>query len=246
MKTPISYPFVRDATFISGVGPSIAALFLNTSQDGLADLYGALLGRSATLELDDFSEISGPMGKLGSLDVNANVNGAGTMRIGSVAPVAAGEHGIWQVIANLAASFNFSAVGHTSHIGPFDFVCSSRVVITSHASLDTVANRGFQIGIFSFGAPVLFVAGNNLANWQLIVAATVVDTGVPVVAGRFTDLQLARLSGNVTAYIDGALVGTVAHNVVMNSCQRVVGVKSPGANVGEGFGIDYLKAWYQR
>jgi hypothetical protein len=112
-----------------------------------------------------------------------------------------------------------------------------------------VANLGLQLGIFdqieAAATSCRFVAGSDEANWQVIVGSTVVDTLIPIVDGQFYDLQMARLDTNVTAYIDGALVATVAHNVSMPEARRRVGTKGNGA-VGDGVALDYFKAWFAR
>lgn len=250
MQPPINAPFVRDATFISGVGPSIGARFLNVAvQDGLADLYGALLGRSATLQLDDFLEVDFPPQQLGSLRIVTNTNGAGTMRIAQVAPTAAGQHGVVAIYANNAAAWSFTADDATAHISTFDWLYSARARVVAKASLDTVGNRGFQVGFFdtneAAATSARFIAGSDEANWQVLVGATQVDTLIPIVDGQWYELQMVRLSTSVTAYIDGALVATVAHNVSMPTARRRVGTVGNGA-VGDGVALDYFKAWLQR
>lgn len=249
MQPPINAPFVRDATFISGVGPSIGARFLNVGvQDALADLYGATLGRSATMRGDEFLDLSYPAGQLGTMRVIRNTNLPGTMRVGAAAG-AAGLHGVAQVLATAAAAWEFLADDASAHLATFDFLFSSKAAVVTRASLDTVANRGFQIGIFdtneAAGSSCRFLAGSNLANWQVLVGATLVDTLIPVVDGQYYDMQMTRLGTSVTAYIDGALVATVAHNVVMADARRRVGTKGNGA-IGDGVALDYFKAWYQR
>lgn len=250
MQPPINAPFVRDATFISGVGPSIGARFLNVAvQDGLADLYGALLGRSATLRLDEFLEPDFPAAQLGSLRIITNTNLPGTMRVAQVAPAAAGQHGVVGIFATAAAAWSFTADDATAHLGTFDFLWSAKARVVARANLDSYANRGFQVGLFDTNEAAAtgcrFIAGSDEANWQVLVGATKVDTLVPIVDGQFYDLQMARLSTSVTAYIDGALVATVAHNVSMPTARRRVGTVGNGA-VGDGVALDYFKAWLQR
>lgn len=250
MQNPISYPFVRDATFISGVGPSIGASFLNLGQDALTDLYGPLLGRSATWEHDDFEELAWPPGMLGRLSILTNTNGGGTMLSLPLAPTAAGEHGIVEVLATNAASYSFNAEGAQANLDDFDFLFSAKVQIVTLANLESVGNRGFQIGLFSdnegAATSCRFLAGNDEANWIARVGSTDTDTGIPVVDGQWYDLQMCRLSTNVLSYIDGALVATTAHNVAMNTARRRVGSISPGAAVGDGFRLDHFKNWMQR
>lgn len=250
MQAPINAPFVRDATFISGVGPSIGARWLNVGvQDALADLYGAVLGRSATIRVDDFVDLDMPAGHLGQLRIITNTNLPGTMRVANVAGAAAGQHGIAQVLATAAAAWDFLAEDGRSHLGTFDFLFSAKAAVVDLGNLDTYANRGLQLGLFdtneAAGTSCRFIAGNDEANWQVLVGATKVDTLIPVVDGQYYDLQMARLGTSVTAYIDGALVATVAHNVSMPTARRRVGTKGNGA-IGDGLLLDYFKAWMQR
>lgn len=250
MQPPINAPFVRDATFVSGVGPSIGARFLNVAvQDGLADLYGALLGRSATLRLDDFLDVDFPAAQLGSLRILTNTNGAGTLRVAQQAPVVVGEHGVAGVLATNAAVWNFDAQDAQLQLDTRDFLFSTKAQVVTLASLDIVANLGLQLGIFdqieAAATSCRFVAGSDEANWQVLVGATLVDTLIPIVDGQWYELQMVRLSASVTAYIDGALVATVAHNVAMPEARRRVGTKGNGA-VDDGIKLDYFKAWFGR
>lgn len=249
MNTPISFPFVRDATFISGVGPSIGATFLNGAQDGLSDLYGALLGRSATLRLDEFLDPDFAAAQLGSLRILTNTNAPGTLRVEQQAPAVIGEHGVVGILATNAAAWSFNAEDAVADLNVADFLFSVKVKVVALASLDTVANLGLQLGIFdqieAAATSCRFVAGSDEANWQVIVGSTVVDTLIPIVDGQFYDLQMVRLDTSVTAYIDGALVATVAHNVPMPEARRRVGTKGNGA-VGDGVALDYFKAWFAR
>ncbi len=249
MQTPISYPFVDFAIWVPGVGPSISADFLQKTQRGLGDIYGALMGRSATIEEDDFSELAWPVGQLGKLSITTNTNVPGTMKVEALDPAAQGEHGVARVTATNAAAFNFLADGARSHLGLFDWLFSAKVAVINRTRLDTVANRGWQAGLFdtneAAGRSCRFLLGNDQANWHVLIGATLIDTGVAYTAS-FTDLQMSRINGAVTAYINGALVATVNHNTSMTLVRRRVGTISPAANVGDGFSADYFRAWYAR
>lgn len=249
MRTPIQYPFARYATWIAAVGPSITAEFLNLTEDGLGDMYGALLGRSATWRADEFLERNHPPGQLGGLTISVNTNAPGTMRIAEVIPSTSNEHGLVKVVATNAGSYNFLADDAFSLLDTFDFVWSARVLLTDVTVLSTVGSRGFQVGLFDTNEAAAtscrFVAGSDELNWQAEVGAFTVDTGVAVTNG-WVDLQMARINGLVTGYIDGALVSSTAHAVAMPTARRRVGSVSPGAAVGDGFQLDYFRLWMAR
>lgn len=249
MQTPIQYPFTDFATWIAGVGPSISADFLSKTQRGLSDLYGALLGRSATLEVDEFAELNLVPGRLGQLQILTNTNPPGTMRVHPYTLTNVGEQGVAQVQALAAGAFSFSAEGAENHLGLFDWLFSVKLRSVDISRLDVVGNRGFAVGLLDqvegTATSARFLLGNDQANWQVLVGATLVDTGVAF-TNTFHDLQMARISGAVTAYIDGALVATVAHNVAMPRSRRRIATTSPGGNVGDGFAVDYFRAWYAR
>jgi hypothetical protein len=248
MKTPIAYPFVRDASFVSGVGPAIGAAFLNTGQDALGDLYGALLGRSATMEGEDYGALDAD---LGGLTVLTNTNGGGTFHVGNQTPAAAGEHGVLGVLTTVAAAATFNAESGQMSLDVLDFVWSAKVKLTGRARLDLVGNNGFRIGLQNppdgIAKNFTFIAGNDQANWQYVIAGSgVTNTGVAATDGTWYDLQIARIGQSATAYINGALVGTVAANITLPIARRKIEIKSPGANVSDGLAIDYFRVWYQR
>lgn len=155
------------------------------------------------------------------------------------------------VLSTLAASYTFLAEGNRSHLSTFDWAFSAKVMITTKANLDTVANRGFEIGLMdqveATATACRFIAGNDQANWQVLIGATLTNSGVAASDSTWYDLQMVRLSQSVTAYINGALVATTAHNVNMSRTRRRIGAVSPGAAAaGEGFRADYFRAWFKR
>lgn len=247
---PIAYPFARDATFTSA-GPSIGSAFLNQTQDGLLYTLGALQGRSYTFEIDDFDRVHYGAAQFGSLRVDTNTNGAGTMSTGRAAPGGPGEHGIWACTAPNAAAFSFACSGATNDIGTLDTLFSAKVKIVKRSRLETQAAGGFAIGLLNvYGASewIDFVAGSDQANWWATCNGVSVDTGVNIIDGSWYDLQAARQAGSTTFYINGALVATSAglDGVAVATARRRILTASPAANVGDGFYIDYFKAGYQR
>lgn len=253
MRNPIQYPFVRDATFVAGVGPSIGAAFLNLTQDALGDLFGALLGRSCSLVCDEFTEALFPVGAFGGLRIFTALNGAGSL---SVYPTPTATNtpdpglGVWNVRTTQAAqAWHFQAVDPPIAQGLLDFGGSGRVKITSRAALDTAANGGFSFGFLSSVSAdtVQLRAGSDEANWIFAVNATNVDTGVAVQNNTWVDLQIWRVNQTFLAYINGALVATVAGNLNLPGLARHLRSRGPSAGAGgDGFSIDYFKAIYAR
>jgi hypothetical protein len=117
--------------------------------------------------------------------------------------------------------------------------------------MDLAGNNGFRIGVQNppdgLAKNFTFIAGNDKANWQYVIAGSgLVDTGVAATDGTWYDLQIARISQSGKAYINGALVGTVAANISLTTARRKVEMIFPGANVADGLKIDYFKLWGDR
>lgn len=245
MNNPIAYPFVRYATF-SPLGPSIGSLFLNQTEDALGDLYGALLGRSAMLVCDEFLEPSFAPGAFGKLRVITNTNGVFSC---ALAPSAGPDPGlgVWSALpVRAATAFHFQAADPQLDQSTRDFLFSARVMIVRRSILESVANSGFSVGIVSGAEVVAIRCGSGSFFWNVVAGATTVATQATVTDGAWVDLQLCRISGVVTAYINGALVATVNYATGFPQAQRHLRCRSPQADAGEGYFIDYFKTLYLR
>lgn len=249
MKRCDEYPFVDYANWTDGVGPAIDEDFLKRTQRGLVDLYGALVARSAAIECDDFT---GREPGLGQLTTLTNTNGGGSFKIAYVAPAAAGDYGLTQIVATNAAAGSFNAEGGALWLDQADFVWSARLKLTGKANLDLAGNNGFRIGLQNppdgLALNATFVAGSDKANWQYVIAGSgLTDTGIAASDGTWYELQMARINGSCMAFINGSIVGTVAFAFNLTTLRRKVQIVSGGLAVGDGVSaFDYFKLWVSR
>lgn len=247
MRRPDQWPNVPYAAFIDAVGPSVNSDFLNTLQEGMTDLIGALWGRSATLLADEFEELTYPVvGKRGRFDEITVVNAQSV----NAPPLSFGDHGLLRMAALAAAPALYTLEDALSWIDTFDFAFSGKALVTTRAALNTAGAEGFLIGIrnppAALGLEANFRAGSDLANWQVVLRSTMIDTGVPVVDGRFYRFQIARKAGTAYAFIDGMLVATLAFPDILPGVIRQIKTIIPGAAPLDGFYVDYHRVWIQR
>lgn len=243
MKRPNQYPNVPFAAFVDTVGPSISAPFLNPTQEGLADLIGMTFGRSATCVADEFTTLVYHTTAREKFETWIAVNANSTWRV----PTALGQHGVLGVFAVAAGAMQHLLQDAQYWIGTLNFTVSLRVAIDARAELDILANLGWFGGLRDTApSDVLFVAGNDSLNWHTQIGALLTDTGVPIVDGRFYDLQIARENGTAYAYIDGALVVTQVYGDNLTQANRQLGITSPAATINKGYAVDYHRLFIQR
>ena len=241
MKQPSQYPNVPVNNYVDGVGPSVKEEFLNPTQEGLADLIGMLFGRSATCVADEFTELNNPPGMRGKLTLWSAINATSQWR----AVAAQGQHGLLGVTATVVGPMSCILQESDWGIGTFDFTISLRICIDDRASLDVVATPGWRGGLYDdTGGPIkgaVFVAGNDKANWQASIGGLLTDTGVPIVNGRYYDLQISRIAQTAYAYIDGVLVVTQAYPDNLLAARRYLEIASPNMPINKGFAADYIR-----
>jgi len=243
MKRPSQFPNVPYATFIDSVGPSIDAPYLNPSQEGLADLIGMTFGRSASCVADEFTTLVYHTAAREKFETWIAVNANSNRRV----PTAVGQHGVLGVFAVAAGAMQHLLQDAQYWVGTFDLTVSMRVAIDARAELDILANLGWFGGLRDTApSDVLFVAGNDSANWHTQIGAVLTDTGVPIVDGRFYDLQIARENGTAYAYIDGALVVTQVYGDNLTQTNRQMGITCPAATINKGYAVDYHRLYIQR
>jgi hypothetical protein len=162
-------------------------------------------------------------------------------------PTAVGQHGVLGVFAVAAGAMQHLLQDAQYGIGTFDLTVSMRVAIDARAELDILANLGWFGGLRDTApSDVLFVAGNDSPNWQVKIGAVLSNTGVPIVDGRFYDLQISRENGTAYAYIDGALVVTQVYGDNLTQTNRQLGITSPAASANKGYAVDYHRLYLQR
>jgi len=246
VRRPDQWYNVPYASFVDGIGPSVNSEFLNGLQEGLADLVGATFGRSATLITDEFEELSWPAGRAGKFSVAINLNGTHA----TTPPLGVGDHGLLKASAVATSAFNYTLNDAPSWLGTFDFAFSGKALVEDRASLASIGASGFLIGLRNPPAALAleasFVAGSDNANWQVLVGAVLIDTGIPVVNGAFRRFQLCRKNGTIYAFIDGVLVATAAFPNAFTNLIREIRISAPSATAGQGFVADYHRVWYQR
>lgn len=246
MRRPDQWYNVPYASFVDGIGPSVNSEFLNSLQEGLADIVGATFGRSATLLTDEFEELSWPAGKAGNFSVAINLNGTHA----TAAPLGVGDHGLLKANAVAAGAFEYTLNDASSWLGTFDFSFSGKALVEDRAILNSVGSRGFLIGLrnppAALGLEAAFVAGSDQANWQVLIGTSVTDSGIPVVNGAFRRFQICRKNGTIFAFIDGVLIAMAAFPNPLTNVIREIRINAPTAGAGQGFIVDYHRVWYQR
>ncbi len=246
MKRPDQYPNRPYAAYVNGGAPSIDEGFLNPTQEGLADLIGMTFGRSATFVGDEFTTLRYYSAAREKFDTWINTNSDSGPRV----PTGSGQHGILGVYAVVAGPMTHLLQDAMCHVGTFDFTVSMRAAIDTKAELDTLAALGWFGGLRDGGAfppsDAMFVAGNDSPNWQVKIGAVLSNTGVPIVDGRFYDLQIARISLTAYVYIDGALVGTQAYPDNLLNVNRQLQFTSPAMPINKGYAVDYFRLGIMR
>lgn len=235
---PLSYPYVRAATYTDGGAVVTASAFYNPTQDVIGRLFGASTGISTSICTEEFERISPGSVVAGAafgsqLQIITSTNSEAL----STAALAAGDHGIWraQTIVNGAA--DFVVRDNTNFVGTADFIWTGRIRLLSRAHLETLTNEGFVLGLgdVASGFPV-FLAGSDDTNWQAVANGVQTDTGVAVVDDTWTWLIIARRSGTVYWYIaTGAGALAQVHSQVFalsfTGCRRYHRWRSSAAGV---------------
>lgn len=244
MKRPSEYPNTPYAAYVDGIGPAVDAPFLNLTEEGLADLIGSLWGRSATCVADEFTEVNYFTSGRGKFAPTISINAASNWRV----PTGANQHGILGVYAFAAGAATHLLQDALYGVGTVDFTVSMRICLDDRANLDTLANLGWFGGLRDAVIPsdVLFVAGNDSPNWHVRIGAVLTDSLVPIVDGRFYDLQIARINQTAYAYIDGALVLTQAYPDNLLNVNRQMQFTSPAMPINKGYAVDYHRLGIKR
>ena len=247
---PTRRPFVREITFVDGIGPPPFGWFDET-QDHLGGIAQSSLGWSASIDSEEFEQSYVTAGYFGRMLVTREV---GLNSIGPVAPVEVGEHGVWQYQAN-ALPFAYTAEGARMALDG-DFLLTAKVKIVSPGSLDTAELRGFVVGLgplVGMGQFPCIACGGDKENWQALYspdpssAQVVDDTGIPCVAGRWYRLQISRVAGAVRFFVNGALArfasgleGVYSPDRLLNARKLVEISRTNAGPANEGFFIDSL------
>jgi hypothetical protein len=210
---PTRTPFVRDRTFIDTLTPAPDE-FYDRTQEHLRNYYEAMLGRRWSAQHEELIASAYPTGFLGDLRIAINLDDAGAAGF-TLAPVSPGarqgEHGVWSVLTGTRPS-RLEMRGGDSVLAANDLLLSSRVKVVRRQGLSSLQEGGLQIGL-SDPAEVVhpaFVAGHDDPNWHILSRQEenglllFWDTGIPVLDGRWYDLQISRCSGAVRFFINGA------------------------------------------
>ncbi len=245
---PTRKPYVRDTTFIDGIGPPPYG-FLDETQDHLAGQFQAALGWTESVDSDEFTEASAPTGYFGRLRV--------TNRVGALTydPFAAtgetGEHGVWSMTGDTNPWIFKAEGGYTSLED--DFLLTAKVKIVNVSEIDPFVTTGFRVTVGPDGSSPAcpgFFAGSTSPNWQILYAPdestplTIADTGVPVVNGKWYRLQLSRVAGALRWFINGApmllnrLPGLYYPFPLLNGRKMVECSRFKPGGAGNGFFMD--------
>jgi len=247
---PTRRPFVREITFVDGIGPPPYVWFDET-QEHIGGLAQSSLGWSASCDSEEFEQNYVTAGYFGRMIVTRDV---GLSSVGPVSPVEVGEHGVWQYQAN-AMPFAYTAEGGRYSLDG-DFLLTAKVKIVAPGGLDPAQDRGFVVGlgpIAGMGQFPCIACGGDKANWQALYspdpnsAQVADDTGIPCVAGRWYRLQISRVAGAVRFFVNGALArfasgldGVYYPDRLLNARKLVEISRTNAGPANEGFFIDSL------
>ncbi|TXH42066.1 MAG: hypothetical protein E6Q97_36265 [Desulfurellales bacterium] len=202
---PIRKPYVRDASFIDGIGPPPFGFFDET-QDHLGAYFHALLGWRYSADCDEFTEASAPINYLGRMRISDTF---GCAEAPATSNATLGEHGVWSVLS-FTSDFRLAAQGASVSLDG-DFLFTAKVKIVNRGRLETVSSHGFMAAIGSLAetTPHQFVAGSDQENWAIQAPVVggggveVYSTDVPVVDGAWYRLQISRVAGAIRWFING-------------------------------------------
>lgn len=243
------YPFVRVETYDdTGTGPEVtAADFYNPTQDHLAVLAGGLFGKARSIAVDEFETAtagnlpftSGRFGRDFWVPTPTNI------KFGAIAPIRAGDHGIWKVASVAGGAWIFACEEAASNLGTGEWIFSCRILITNLARLESL-----QVGLgrVGNGLSLGFIADTNSAKWQLYDGAATTDSSVTVAQDTWYELAASLVGGTLYWYIDGVEVSSAAFTPGFPSTvgRYVRASGAGGAQAGDGFVIDHFSRGFAR
>lgn len=256
MFDPLAYPYVRAQTYVDGGGAVLADEFYNPTEDALARLFGAQMGLSTSISVEEFDKRTSVVSTAGlafgqQLWID-NIIPSANVQATTAAALAAGDAGVW-LASSLGGACLFVAYDAPCYLGTADFIWTCRVRTSGLARLATVANGGVVIGLANDAVLPNFIAGKDQPNWQYQIAGTVTDSGVAVADGTWYVLIIARKAGTVTWYIksgSGALaaVGSAAYAVGITSARRYIQFTDTAGTslVGDGLFVDSISRGFAR
>ncbi len=246
---PIRRPYVRETTFIDGIGPPPYGFFDET-QAHIGGMFHPLFGWNATADSDEFTEIAARAGYFGRLRITRSV---GTFTAGPTPSTSVTEHGVWINNADDALPFSWTAEGGSISLDG-DFLLTAKVKVMAPDHLDPAQDRGFLIGlgpVSGMGQYPCISCGGDGPNWRALYspdsgsAQVADDTGIPALAGHWYRLQISRVAGAVRFFINGALVrfasgleGVYYPDRLLNARKIIEIARSNTGPIDEAFYID--------
>lgn len=208
LVTPVSVtvpnrkPFVREPSFVDGVGPCPHGFFDET-QDHLGAASHARMGRLWTQVHEEFDAPIYPTGYVGGLSIFRNEPVGGGLGFNPGNPIEPGDHGIWSGLSVLNP-YDVILLGNSFGFGG-DYLLSVKVRLIGSARLDRLADEALHIGLSNpAGGLPAFAFGSDTPNWQLFMGGIgYVDSGYPLEDNVWYRLQVCRYSGAIFWIING-------------------------------------------
>lgn len=202
MTVPNRKPFVRQPTFIDGVGPCPHAFFDET-QDHLGAIAHAKMGRTWSVIHDEFDNLVYPSGYVGNLRIQRNEPVGGGLGFNPATPLEPGDHGIWAGLSVLNP-YDVILQGGSMALSS-DYLLTVKIRFVGSARLDRLADEALHIGVSNpADGLAAFAFGSDTLNWHVFHGGLgYVDTGFPLSDGTWYRLQISRFAGAVRWYING-------------------------------------------
>lgn len=245
---PQRQPYVRSLSFVDGKGPPPWDYF-DQLQDHQAAYFGALCGRRASADADEFTESWFRAGYLGRMQIGSNIG----MTVSPAAtPDTVGIHGAASVLGG-TGSLSFMASGAKYGLDA-DFLLTVKIKPVGVQDLDTAEQHGLVVGLGQqglYGAYPSFAAGSDTDTWRTLWAPDLVsmpqveDTGIPIVSATWYRLQISRVAGAVRWFINGqrvavqnGLEGLYYPYTMLDARKTIEVARTTSGASGHGFLID--------
>jgi hypothetical protein len=182
---------------------------MDQCQDHNAAYFSALAGRQWSCDTDEFIDGYFRAGYFGRLIISRNTNT--TVNPNSI-PDIVGIHGVGVALGGVGP-FSFTAESGLYRLDA-DFLVTAKVKVGGFGDIDSVASRGFVVGLGpAQGSNPFpsFVVGSDVKTWQVLYSpdngATVrtADSGIAANNDTWYRLQISRVQGAVRWFINGQL-----------------------------------------
>jgi hypothetical protein len=196
---PLALPFQRAQTYVDPNPPEVLSdEFYNPAQDALARLWGGAAGYSTSWGNDEFvltqsfAGVGPPAGTGFGEELAVFSNQGANFDFGSVAPTAAGAHGVYQVkglvAGNRGAGTGFGVADSARYLGTMRWLFRSRMRVGKVSTL-TATGLTVGLGLLSANAP-LWVVNGSTGYWQTFCDGGANPTAVAAIDDQWITLWI--------------------------------------------------------